>query len=387
MRPPWPNASSDSRSLGPHEVASTPAHAPTFDQGPLLVFYETTRACDLVCQHCRACAQPRPHPLELKPAQTEQLLRELASFPRPPLLVLTGGDPFKRVDLERIVRTARDAGLTVAITPSATPLVTRDALARLRDAGVSRLALSLDGADAATHDAFRGVPGSFERTFEILTDARELGLPLQINTTITQRNAPQVDAMADLLGAQGIAMWSVFFLVPVGRGLRTQRLAPAQYEQVFERLWHHAQRQPYGIKTTEAPHYRRFVLQRRGDPQRDPSQHRGPRIQRAPLGVNDGKGVMFISHTGQMFPSGFLPIECGRFPRDSIVKTYQHHPMFQALRDPDQLKGKCGACDFRANCGGSRARAYALTRDPLAAEPDCLHQPPGWLEQERTCLA
>lgn len=357
----------------------------TFDDSPLLVFYEVTRACDLVCQHCRACAQPRAHPHELTPAQSERLIDELASFPSAPLLVLTGGDPFKRADLKAIVGRAHWAGLTVALTPSATPLVSREALAELRDAGVSRLALSLDGVDAATHDAFRGVGGSYDRTFEILAIARELGMPLQINTTITRSNVHQVDALAELLSGQAITLWSVFFLVPVGRGLRTQRITPAQYEQVFERLWYHAQNQSYGIKTTEAPHYRRFVLQRDGDPQRDPSSHSGPRIQRAPLGVNDGKGVMFVSHTGQIFPSGFLPIECGRFPRDSIVQTYKHHATFQALRDPSQLKGKCGACEFRAVCGGSRARAYALTRDPLASEPDCLYQPSGWVEQDRLC--
>lgn len=377
MKPPFSSGSSRPAVDG---VAGAPGA--TFDQSPVLVFYEVTRACDLVCQHCRACAQPRVHPHELGPERAEQLLGELASFPRPPLLVLTGGDPFKRADLEAIVRRARAVGLTVALTPSATPLVTHEALARLREAGVSRVALSLDGADAVTHDAFRGVPGSYARTFEILATARGLGIALQVNTTITRSNVRQVDAMANRLVREGITLWSVFFLVPVGRGLRTQRITPDQYEQVFDRLWHHAQHQPYGIKTTEAPHYRRFVLQRHGDPQRDPNGHVADRIQRAPLGVNDGKGVMFISHTGQIFPSGFLPIECGRFPRDSIIEVYQHHPRFVALRDSTQLKGKCGACEFRSMCGGSRARAYALTRDPLAAEPDCVYHPPSWEEKE-----
>lgn len=362
-----------------------------FDDAPLLVFYETTRACDLVCQHCRACAQPRAHPGELGTGDAERLIAELATFPRPPLLVLTGGDPFKRADLETIVRCARKAGLTVALTPSATPLVMRDALWRVRQAGVHRLALSLDGADAATHDAFRGVGGSHRRTFEIIAEARAMELPVQINTTVTRANADEIDAMAALLARERIVMWSVFFLVPVGRGLAAQRIAPERYERVFDRLWHHAQRQPYAIKTTEAPHYRRFVLQRDGNPLAQPTPTAGERIRRAPLGVNDGKGVMFVSHTGQLFPSGFLPIECGRFPRDSIVETYQHHPTFKALRDPDELKGKCGACEFRAVCGGSRARAYALTRDPLAAEPDCIYQPEaftgGSTETHRPCSA
>ncbi len=352
--------------------------APTladFDHSPFLVFYETTRACDLVCQHCRACAQPRRHPNELTYSQSKSLIEQLATFPRPPLLVFTGGDPLKRPDVFELLHDAGRVGLTTAMTPSATPLVTVDAIKRLRDAGLGRLAVSLDAADARTHDAFRGVAGSFDRTIEIMADARRLDMPMQVNTTISQRNVGHVDTMAEMLASQGIVLWSVFFLVPVGRGRVEARISPAQYEQVFEKLWHHAQIKPFGIKTTEAHHYRRYVLQRQGDPQRDPEHHRGRRVQRAPLGVNDGRGVMFISHTGQVFPSGFMPIDCGRFPRNSVIEIYQHHPLFQQLRDPALLRGKCGQCEFRQICGGSRARAYAVSRDPLAEEPDCGYIP------------
>jgi radical SAM protein len=345
-----------------------------FEDSPFLVFYEMTRACDLVCQHCRACAQPRPHPRELFPAQARKLVDQLTAFPRPPLLVLTGGDPFKRADLERFVEYAVGQGLRVALTPSATPLVTRHALKRLQAAGLSRLAMSLDGADATTHDGFRGMAGSFNRTRAILETADALGLAFQINTTITRSNVHQIDALAEVVRQTGAVLWSVFFLVPVGRGLALQRLAPAEYEAVFDKLYHHSTHQPFSIKTTEAPHYRRFVLQRAGDPQRDPTGQ-AQRVQRAPLGVNDGKGVMFISHTGQIFPSGFMPITCGRFPRDNVVSVYQQAPLFRQLRDADQLQGKCGICPYRWVCGGSRARAYALRRDPLAAEPDCLFEP------------
>jgi AdoMet-dependent heme synthase len=346
-----------------------------FDHSPFVIFYELTQACDLVCRHCRACAQPARHPEELRAEQARQLLDQLASFPKPPLVVLTGGDPLKRPDVFDLVRYGVVAGLEIAMTPSATPLVTRDALCRLRDAGLSRLAVSLDGADAATHDGLRGVAGSFDRTLEILGDGRREGLPLQVNTTITQLNADQVDRIADLLAPQGIALWSVFFLIPVGRGDQLGRIEPEQYEAVFQRLWHHARHQPYAIKTTEAPHYRRFVLQQRGDPQGGPPAAPTDHRQRAPLGVNDGKGVMFISHTGRLFPSGFLPIECGRFPYDSVVDIYQRSDTFCRLRDPDQLLGKCGRCEFRHACGGSRARAYAVAGDPLAEEPDCYYQP------------
>ena len=281
--------------------------AADFAHSPFVAFYELTRACDLVCKHCRACAQPRSHPRELTTAASMTLIDRFASFPKPPLLVFTGGDPLKRDDVFDLVAHARRRGLTTAMTPSATPLVTREALRRLRDMGLHRLAVSLDAPDAATHDAFRGVPGSFDRTLEILRDARDIGLPLQVNTTVTRRNVGRLDRLADLLGELGIVLWSVFYLVPVGRGLAEQRISADQAEQSFETLHRHSRLQPYGIKTTEAHHYRRYVLQHRDDPQSGSPT-------RAPIGVNDGCGVMFVSHVGQVFPSGFMPIDCGRFP-------------------------------------------------------------------------
>ncbi len=355
-----------------------------FGANPLMFYYEVTLACDLVCKHCRASAQEKPDEGELSTDQAKTLLDQIATFPRRPMLVLTGGDPLKRADLFELIGHARSAGLHVALTPSATPLATFDAFERAKRAGVQGLGISLDGADATTHDAFRGWEGSFRRTMEMLENARRLSLPVQVNTTITRRNVDQVDAMAELLASQGIMMWSVFFLVPVGRGIEEQRIAGDEYETVFARLWHHAQRQPYSIKTTEAPHYRRFVLQQGGDPLAGPgartlevgekSEQHG-HARRAPLGVGDGKGIMFVSHTGEIYPAGFLPVCCGRFPNDSVVETYQNHPVFLALRDPDRFKGRCGICEYRQVCGGSRARAYAVTGDYLETEPDCVYVP------------
>ncbi|HEY3329073.1 MAG TPA: TIGR04053 family radical SAM/SPASM domain-containing protein [Capsulimonadaceae bacterium] len=358
-----------------------------FPIGPFVAFYEVTRACDLVCKHCRACAQPKSHVHELNTAQSKMLLDQFASFPKKPTLVFTGGDPMKRADIFDLVRYATDAGLTTAMTPSATPLVTAEAIRGLRDAGISRLAVSLDGVDAETHDNFRGVPGSFARTFEILRDAREAGVTVQINTTVTKRNVHQINAIAELLASQGIVLWSVFFLVPIGRGLAEERILPHQYEEVFETLWLQSQKQSYAIKTTEAHHYRRYVMQKMGVPAPDQniptptataefiSRPLQDRIQRAPIGVNDGKGVMFVSHTGTVYPSGFMAIACGRFPDESIVDIYQTSQTFLDMRDPDKLGGKCGICEYRSICGGSRARAFGLTRDPLAAEPDCVYLP------------
>lgn len=353
----------------------SPASAYTdadFGHSPLLVFYEVTRACDLACRHCRACAMTQPHRHQLDTDAACALLHQLGEFPRKPMIVLTGGDPFKREDLSTLVAEAAQVGLTPSISPSATPLVTRDRLASLKDAGLGRVAVSLDGADAPTHDRFRGVAGTFDRALALIADCAALQLPVQVNTTIHRGNVHQVHRMAKLLGRlAGVSMWSVFFLVPVGRGLKLERIAPWQYEQVFACLAEHARRQPFAIKTTEAPFYRRYMLQQG----RNPVASRPAHAMKAPLGVNDGKGVLFISHIGQIQPSGFLSLECGRFPRDSVVRTYQDHPLFRSLRDPDRLEGKCGRCEFRRVCGGSRARAYSLTGNPLASEPDCVYQP------------
>lgn len=365
---------------------TAPYTSEDFAHSPFVLFYEVTRACDLICAHCRACAQPRSHPNELSHAQSELLISQIASFPKPPVLIFTGGDPMKREDIFDLVRHAVGCGLSTAMTPSATPLVTHDAIRGLKDAGLTRLALSIDAADAATHDSFRGVAGSFERTLEILRYAHDVGLPIQVNTTVTRRNVDQIDAMAGLFADLGIVLWSVFFLVPVGRGLSEERIAPELYEDVFERMWYHAQNQKYSVKTTEAHHYRRFVLEHMGNPQMQPSGPAPGRIQRAPIGVNDGKGAMFVSHTGTVYPSGFMPIRCGKFPDQSVVDIYQSSPVLLQLRDGDLLKGKCGACEYRQICGGSRARAYAVTQDPLASEPDCVYVPKAWREME-TCSA
>lgn len=357
----------------PQPAGAYPARR-DFTHSPLLVFYELTRACDLVCLHCRACSQREPAPDELSTAQSRKLFEQIAAFPVAPLVVLTGGDPFKRRDLTDLVTYATGLGLEVAVTPSATPLVTRETLVALRSAGAARLALSLDGPDPASHDRFRGVAGSFQRTLEIVREARHVGFPVQINTTVTPQNWRRLSEFADLLGQLDIVLWSVFFLVPVGRAAAQTRLTADKVEAVFEQLWHEARRRPFPIKTTEAPHFRRFLAHKQKAAP-SASLQPTPRQGYSSQATNDGKGILFVAHNGEIYPSGFLPIAAGVFPRDSVVATYQESALFRALRDPDLLQGKCGACEFRTICGGSRARAYAMCGDPLAAEPDCAYTP------------
>jgi radical SAM protein len=347
-----------------------------FDVSPMIVFYEVTRACDLVCLHCRACAQARPDPNELSNVLSRRLIDQIASFPHRPMLVLTGGDPLKRDDIYDLISYSAALGLETAITPSPTPLVTTEAIARLQGAGIARMAVSIDGADAATHDRMRGVSGSFDQTQRIMKDALHLGIPIQVNTTLNPGNFHQIEAIADLLARHQIVLWSVFFIVPVGRATADLRLSPEQYEEAFERLYAQSLVQPYGIKTTEAMHYRRFVARKRIAERQGGGSHalaHSPRY--LTMGINDGKGVMFVSHTGLIHPSGFLPLVCGMFPFNGVVDVYQRSPVFRRLRDPDSFLGKCGYCEFRNLCGGSRARAFNVTGSPYAAEPDCVYIP------------
>jgi radical SAM protein len=365
-RPAQPNATSGKRFTRRN-----------FKHSPLLVFYEVTQACDLVCTHCRACAQPRRHPGELSTALSLRLIDQLAEFPSPPMLVFTGGDPLKRDDIFALIERAAQRGLEASITPSATPLVTPAAIRRLRAAGAARMAISIDGPDAASHDAVRKVAGSFDRSLRILEQARSEGFSTQVNTTLTPQNVGQIEQMAALMARLETAMWSVFFLVPVGRGSSVPRLSAAECEQAFAALWRESRRRPFLIKSTEAPHYRRYVIQHQASKSDRPDDSLASAF--VPLGVNDGNGVMFISHVGMIHPSGFLPIVCGLFPLTNVVQAYQRSPVFCALRCADRLEGKCRSCEFRNICAGSRARAYAVSGNPFAAEPDCAYVPPALL--------
>lgn len=343
-----------------------------FDDAPFIVFWETTQACDLVCKHCRADARPARDAGELTFAEGVRLLDEVRAMGCP-LVVLTGGDPAKRPDLVDLVRHGSAIGLRVALTPSATPLVTKDLLARLADAGLARLAVSLDGASAETHDGFRGVAGSFARTLDILREAHAVGLTTQVNTSVTDLNVGELEEIAAQIAALRINLWGVFFLVPTGRGEALAVLEPDAAEAVLERLAVIASTAPFDVKTTAAPHFRRVLLQHQVKRREILGIDDG--IGRAPRGVNDGQGIVFVSHRGEIYPSGFLPFPCGSVREESLADVYRRHPTFVALRDPDRLAGKCGLCEFRRICGGSRARAYAATGNPLGSDPLCPYVP------------
>ena len=366
-----------------------------FNERPFIAIWEATQACDLACVHCRASAQPLRSSFELSTVDAKRLIDQIAEM-RVPVFVITGGDPLKRPDIFDLVEYATARGLRTSLTPSATPLLTREAIAELQRRGLARLAVSLDASTADIHDAFRRVPGSYEWTLRAIRWARELALPEQINTTITRRNLADFDDMVRLLQTLDIAMWSVFFLVPTGRGQLDDLISAEEFEAVFAKLYQVARRARFDIKTTEAQHYRRYILQTRAaewrcqEPATVANAKAAPTqstwneiavknspggIGRAPRGLNDAKGFVFISHFGEVFPSGFLPMSAGNVRRQPLAEIYQHSPLFVALRDTSRLQGKCGACEFRNVCGGSRARAFALTGDPFAEEPCCVYEP------------
>ncbi len=317
-----------------------------FDERPFIAIWETTQACDLACVHCRASAQPDRHPMELSTEEGKNLIDQIATL-EVPVFVLTGGDPIKRPDLFELIGHARQKGVRVSLT-----------------------------------DAFRGMSGSFARTLDAIRWAGEIGLPVQINTTFSRRNIGEIDELVALMESLSITLWSVFFLVPTGRGKLGELLSAEEFEEVFAKLHQLSKSATFDIKTTEAQHYRRFLLQQRTAARKAGDsaaiQEKLPdAIGRAPRGLNDGKGFVFISHTGEVFPSGFLPLSAGNIRQQELAVIYRESPLFTSLRDTKKLEGKCGACEFKQICGGSRSRAFALTGNPYAEEPCCSYVPKG----------
>ena len=360
-----------------------------YDENPFIVIWELTRACQLHCLHCRAEAQKHRHPLELSLEEGKKLIDDIYEMNNP-LLVFTGGDPLERPDVFDIAEYAISKGIRVSITPSATPNVTKEAMKKAKEIGMARWAFSLDGHCAEIHDNFRGTAGSFDLTMKAIQYLHELDMPLQINTVISRYNYPYLEEMAELIEKLGVVLWSVFFLVPTGRGKQSDMISPAEHEKVFQWLYQLSKRVPFDIKTTAAQHYRRVVIQEKMRERTGVSDtehifyedviNKGKTGQvsglgRAPKGVNDGNGFVFISHIGDVFPSGLLPLKAGNVRETPLPTIYRESDIFKNLRSPDKYKGKCGVCEFNKVCGGSRSRAYHVTGDYMESEPYCVYIP------------
>ena len=366
---------------------------PDFDSRPILVFWESTRACGLACRHCRASAIAEPLPGELTSHEAESFLDSLGGFGSPsPVLIATGGDVLERRDLDSLLARARRLKVPVALAPSVTPLLTDDRVTELRRAGVKVASISLDGALAATHEGVRGIAGHFDETLAAIRRLRRHGITVQVNTVVMRDTVSELPAVARIVRRTGASIWELFFLVHVGRGAALGELSAAENEDVCHFLF---EASCYGfiVRTVEAPFFRRVVVQRKDHPGGDTAAafELGPLYERlsarlkaelgAPSspsraqtkGTRDGKGILFVGHDGEIHPSGFLPLSLGNVKRDDIVRVYRDHPVLRSIRAAE-FSGRCGWCRYKQLCGGSRARAYASSGDPLAEDPGCAYR-------------
>lgn len=363
---------------------------------PLIVIWEATRACHLACRHCRAEAQPGRDSRELTTDEATTLMEQVLAFGHPaPIFIISGGDCFERPDLYEIVRRGVAMGLHVAVSPSGTEKLTAQSLADLQEAGVNALSLSLDGATRESHDGFRRVAGTFDRTIDGWRAARELGMKVQVNSVVARHNVEELPDIAALVRDLGAMTWSGFLLVPTGRGVDLGALTAEECEDVLNVFYDMGHAVP--VKTTEGHHFRRVTIQRHVLEQQGADHieamrlgplyhrlrerveelglHEGPRRRRPPITVSSGNGFVFVNHVGQVTPSGFLEVPAGDVREQSLSEIYRSSPVFTGVRDPERLTGKCGACEYKTVCGGSRARAFNATGDMYAEEPLCPYVP------------
>lgn len=368
-----------------------------FDQRPILVFWESTRACLLACKHCRAEAMPHPAPGELSPEEGLRFIDSLTAFGKPyPVLIITGGDVLMRPDAFDLIARARSHGIPVGLAPSVTPLLTDEAIRRMVDLGISIVSLSLDGATAATHEGIRGIPDHFDVTVRALERLVAAGFTVQVNTVVMRDNVTEIPAIAQILKEVGVKVWEVFFLIPVGRGHAVGALDPQECEDVCHVLYD-ASAYDLIVRTVEGPFFRRVVSWRKergpepsASPARIAQQYQlgalyttlaadlrsrlGPprSLPRAQTtSTRDGKGIVFVSHAGVVYPAGFLPLAIGSIRERDIVSLYRNSSLLNDIRAA-RFHGACGDCAYRDLCGGSRARAYALSQDPLGEDLACV---------------
>jgi radical SAM protein len=360
-----------------------------YDQKPLLLFWEMTRACPLACAHCRAHAQPCAAPGELSAEEGARFLADVAGFGKPsPILVMTGGDPLSRPDLFERIAQAHAQGTRVALAPAVSPALLA-AIPRLKELGVRAISISLDGAIAETHEGIRRVPGHFAETLEALRALVAAGFMVQVNTTVMRRNANELADLAALLHRLGVDVWEVFYLVHVGRGRSVEELGARECEDVAHFLYDAA---CYGfiVRTVEAPFFRRVMTTRANgeSPTRGPLYTKLAARLREELGApttapkatsagtRDGNGILFVAHDGGITPAGFLPLALGNVREENVVDVYREHPVLNDIRAA-RFHGRCGECSYRTVCGGSRSRAFAASGDPLGEDPACVLTLPG----------
>lgn len=339
-----------------------------------LVAWEVTRSCNLACVHCRAAALDRPYPDELSTVECFKLLDEISVFASP-IIILTGGEPLLRPDIFEIASYGAGKGFRMTMAINGT-LLTKEKVAAMRDSGIQRISISLDGATALSHDAFRQVPGAFEGALRGIRYAREGGLDFQINTTITQQNLHELAAIQELAVTEGAVAHHIFLLVPMGRGknIEEQGINANQYEQTLHWFYDQRERVPLQLKATCAPHYYRILRQR--------AKSDGKRVDYATFGLDamsrgclGGTGFAFVSHVGDVQPCGYLELNCGNVKETPFREIWNESAVFRKLRNPDEYEGKCGRCEYIRVCGGCRARAYETTGNYMAEEPLCLYQP------------
>ena len=371
-----------------------------YSEAPIFVCWETTKACLLTCRHCRAKAIRNRQSGELNTAQALRLIDQLVEFGEPyPALLLTGGDPLERCDFFELIQYAKNTGIYVAVAASVTPRLNETSILRMKDLGVDIMSVSLDGALPKTHDRLRGIRGTWKTTIDVLRLSRELGLRSQVNTTIMQSNINELADIFHISKANGAVAWEVFFLIRTGRGASLESLGASECEEVMNFLYDAAL---YGIpvRTAEGPSFRRVRVER--ETGREPSggiylklTGRLRMLEGEPgsspafklAHTADGRGILFVGHQGEVYPSGFLPVECGRVPRDNLLEIYRYHPLFRALRDPASLKGRCGCCEYKSVCGGSRSRAFAEMNDAFEEDSICPYVPANYNLQHQPIKA
>ncbi len=367
---------------------AVPVSRVDYDQRPMLVFWETTRACQVACRHCRASAMTQALPGELDVAEGRNLVDQVAGFGRPyPILVLTGGDCLLRADLFELVEYASGLGIPVALSPSVTPALTPEMIERIATSGVKAVSISLDGATPQTHEGVRAVEHHFDDTVAAIKALVAAGLTVQVNTTVMSENLHELADVAAIVHDAGAQIWEVFFLVHVGRGVVSGAITAEEHEDVCHFLYD-ASRYGFIIRTVEAPFFRRVVTERRaglpvpqtavytglagrltellGESDRRPSAHTAA--------TRDGKGILFVAHDGEVYPAGFLPIGLGNLRERPLSEIYRDDPLLRQIRAAE-FSGRCGDCAYADLCGGSRARAFAATGDPLGEDPACMYLP------------